>query len=313
MEVKCKFTSVKDQKYTFTAGDMIAALAVKDDHGVAVLKSGKFAPKLWMNGHAIAWENLRDYCKIDKRATLIAEFGADCMIVADGTSRARFYYLDVVREGLDGKQYGDSSLAINPDRDLVLSFSNEQDPIAVDDKWINLARSKDKNRPVLMQSAGRCASDGFRLHYDRTIAERPIDGYPDIMQILGPARNNPEKVTVDSADLIAAITSASRINKETIRVHIRRSCIEIIAINEEKGESINELPITNGNEDPIKFAINPKFMIDALKMGSKVTIAAKMESVNWRTGKVSRSEYSERPLYMAAGNREAVIMPKHLG
>lgn len=212
------------------------------------------------------------------------------------------------------------------------------------EKWLLSATGNKKARPYLQHvHAGKIASNGFALHYSPN-EEAPAcncehcakNGAFD--QVLGQARRQRKEMTITTAALILSCKQALAIGKDPekpkrdITPMLRITAngkLSYFAENDGVGtvsgewepqewETTRDLgfPVvstyrqystrwykvkveyTHEGED-IYFGVNPKFLLNAL-LGMGETITLKCNAKN-------------APIYITDGEREAVVMPMHLG
>jgi len=191
------------------------------------------------------------------------------------------------------------------DNDFIAVLHNGSAPEKIappPDPWLKRACSKDKNRPEeLLPVWGNMATDGYRVHYDKSLEPSDPPFPRDMSFIVDPARLNSNIATIQVKPFIQAIKQARVINKDILRLSFNGR-LELIAKSEELGDSI--IPLESGYEhagDDCIIGINPAFLLDALSgFDNEVYFC------------LADNTPEKRPVYLTDGTREAVIMPLNL-
>lgn len=179
---------------------------------------------------------------------------------------------------------------------------------------VGLAVSTDPDRPETLHhihhdAGALVAADGFRLHLAHGEGEKecqwckehPKDQFPDYKCLF--PHSAKYKATADAEELAQAFIRAGIFARDGSNVAIIKANghLEVIGRSEENGETMTTIECeSNGAE--IRFGINWKFARDAIRhvapKGGPVEILVQSPT---------------SPIIIKANDREALIMPMHLG
>lgn len=198
--------------------------------------------------------------------------------------------------------------------------------------WVKKACSKDKGRLGLMEpwrwEDCIVGSDGFRLHMykdNKHIIERDIAlSFPDITSIVNAVRQGQIIGTISKYHLKQAAKHVGVIAKEvakSIRLDFRPHELEVSAKCAVLGEShchiVND-EIWRGKSTKVKFPNGKPYQVRYTIKGEPVSIALNyrylLQAIQGMEDIIEfRLKDSNRPIYLTSDNKEAIIMPMHLG
>ena len=195
------------------------------------------------------------------------------------------------------------------DNDFIAVLHNGSAPEKIappPDPWLKRACSKDKNRPEeLLPVWGNMATDGYRVHYDKSLEPSDPPFPQPINYVINPCRTYGNIAEIEVKPFAQAVKQARTINKDSIHIRLNGR-LELIATDPSwnNGTDIQKttIQIDSGyahSGPDAEFAINPAFLLDALGGFTGSVILA----VN------DKLKPGQCPIYLTGGTREAFIMP----
>lgn len=186
--------------------------------------------------------------------------------------------------------------------DLDFDTAPPADYLSILDPWIGLARAKNTYRRALAKHWGNAATDGQRLHFDRTLATREVANItpPPIADVLQLGRTADNFALMQTRDLIAAAKRCKALKNGPMTVTVNGS-LEFMAGDAKVGQTHGAITENYSHiGDVVTFNLDPALLLDAITpMSGDVLIAIRPRETPQENGYY---------LYVASGTREAVMV-----